>query len=153
MLTAAVGGDACPPPTYQPTAKLPISNSLGRKQSTVRLKPLEGHHCIQTSVTSANQITLFQCNIGGDPQARLAKGSVLNKLIESRKPTFIILTETKRKRKDIPNLPNYHHYTLDPLDGSSGGIVLYYKEELSFRTSIAHVSACNSLLWTHRRYH
>ena len=83
----------------------------------------------------------------------MATGSVLSKLIESRKPTFIILTETKRKRKDIPNLPNYRHYTLDPLDGSSGGIVLYYKEELSFRTSIAHVSACNSLLWTHLRHH
>ena len=31
-------------------------------------------------------LTLFQCNIGGDPQARLAKGSVLRKLINSHNP-------------------------------------------------------------------
>ena len=94
-------------------------------------------------------LTLFQCNIGGDPQARLAKGSVLRKLIHSHNPSLVVLTETKRKRKDIPTLPGYGLFSLDPLETSSGGIALYYKNNLSFRISVVSKSTCNSIIWVH----
>ena len=58
-------------------------------------------------------ITLLQCNIGGNPQARLAKGAVLRHLIDLHKPTLILLSETKRKREDIPSLPKYGFLTHD----------------------------------------
>ena len=151
----AGGGRGCPPPTFGPTTGLPNPDLglLVRKHGSSNFKPSAGLQFVKASVEVTNHITLFQCNIGGDPKARLAKGSVLGKLLESRKPTFIILTETKRKRRDIPKLPNYHHFTLDPLEGSSGGIVFYYDGKLSFRTSIAHASTYNSILWTHLRHH
>ena len=95
----------------------------------------------------------MQCNIGGNPHARLANGAVLKNLIDSHKPTLILLTETKRKRKDIPTLPNYRSLCLDPLEGSSGGIVFYYKDQLRFRISIVSTSTCNSILWIHMRHH
>ena len=98
-------------------------------------------------------ITLLQCNIGGNPRARLAKGATLRHLIDSNKPTFVLLTETKRKRKDIPCLPCYSFLSLNPLEGSSGGIVFYYKDSLRFRTSIVSASPCNSILWIHLRHH
>ena len=125
LLTMAGGGRGCPPPTFGPTTGLPNPDLglLVRKHGSSNFKPSAGLQFVKASVEVTNHITLFQCNIGGDPKARLAKGSVLGKLLESRKPTFIILTETKRKRRDIPKLPNYHHFTLDPLEGSSGGML------------------------------
>ena len=72
-------------------------------------------------------ITLLQCNIGGNPRARLAKGTTLRHLIDSNKPTFVLLTETKRKRKDIPRLPCYSFLSLNPLEGSSGGLCFIKK--------------------------
>ena len=98
-------------------------------------------------------MTLFQCNIGGNPNARLAKGSVLRKLIDSHDPTLVLLTETKRKRKDIPPLPDYGLFSLDPLDASSGGIAFYYKNHLSFRISTISTSSCNSIIWVHLCHH
>ena len=83
----------------------------------------------------------------------MAKGAVLRHLIDSCKPTLILLTETKRKRKDIPDLLNYSSLSQDPLDGSSGGIVFYYKDQLCFRISIVSNSTCNSILWIHLRHH
>ena len=45
----------------------------------------------------ADYITILQCNIGGAPESRLAKGSTLRNYITLYKPTFIALTETKNK--------------------------------------------------------
>ena len=100
-----------------------------------------------------DHITLLQCNIGGNPRARLARGATLRHLIDSNKPTFVLLRETKRKRKDIPFLPCYSFLSLDPLEGSSGGIVFYHKDCLRFCTSIVSASPCNSILWIDLRHH
>ena len=67
-----------------------------------------------------DHITLLQCNIGGNPRARLARGATLRHLIDSNKPTFVLLRETKRKRKDIPFLPCYSFLSLDPLRDHRG---------------------------------
>ena len=66
---------------------------------------------------------------------------------------MIVLTESKRKRKYIPSLPHYNFFSLDPLEGSSGGIVFYYKDSLRFRISIVFESTCNSIVWVHLRHH
>ena len=83
----------------------------------------------------------------------MARGAVLRNLINTHNPTLIFLIETKRKRKDIPGLPNYNFFSLDPLDGSSGGIALYLRQSLCFRTSIAFSSVSNSIIWIHLRHH
>ena len=83
----------------------------------------------------------------------MAKGAVLRHLIDTNKPTIILLTETKRKRKDIPKLLDYNFLSQDPLDGSSGGIVFYYRVQLCFRISIVSNSTNNSILWIHLRHH
>ena len=111
--------------------------------------PLQDSDCCKIS----GCMTLLQCNIGGNPQTRLARGAVLRELIEFHDPTFILLTETKRKRKDIPSLPSFGLFSQDPLDGSSGGIALYYKNYLRFRISIVWTSTKNSILWVHLRHH
>ena len=101
----------------------------------------------------SDHITLMQCNIGGNPQARLAKGAILRNFINSHDPTLLLLTETKRKRKDIPSLPIYRLFSLDPLDGCLGGIAFYYKTHLRFGISIVLTSTQNSILWVHLRHH
>ena len=70
-------------------------------------------------------ITLIQCNIRGDPLARLGKGCVLWKLLDSHDLTLLLLTGTKRKRKDIPLLREYGLFCMIPIRASSGGIALY----------------------------
>ena len=109
--------------------------------------------CSTICKDTSKYIKILQCNIGGDPQARLAKGSVLRNLIDSHNPTMILLTETKRKRKYIPLLPHYNFFSWDPLENSSGGSVLYFKDTLRFRISIAFESTCNSIVWVHLRHH
>ena len=98
-------------------------------------------------------ITILQCNIGGAPESRLAEGSTLRNYINLHKPTFIGLTETKKQRKHIPELPEYKYFTLDPLPGSSGGIAFYYKNKVSFRISKALSSLNNSILWIYLQHH
>ena len=105
------------------------------------------------TLNNTKSITILQCNIGGAPYSRLAHGSTLRKYIIQHRPTFIVLTETKRTRKDIPTLPKYGHYTLNPLAGSSGGIVFYYQNFLRYRVSKARSSAQNSILWVYVQHH
>ena len=103
--------------------------------------------------TVLKYVSILQCNIGGNPKARLAKGSVLRKLIFTNHPTFILLTETKRKRAQIPILPNYSLLSLDPLKGCSGGIAFYFEKNLCFHISVAFTSVNNSILWVHLQHH
>ena len=98
-------------------------------------------------------VTIIQCNIGGAPKARLAVGSTFRNYLDLYKPTLIAITETKKVRKDIPELPGYKYFTQDPLPGSSGGIAVYFKETLSFRISKVFSSVDNSILWINLKHH
>ena len=98
-------------------------------------------------------ITILQCNIGGKPASRLAKGGTLDKHILKHKPIVIALTETRRKRKDIPEIKGYSMFTLDPPQGSSGGIVVYFNNSLSFRTSKVFVSTEHNIIWVLLQHH
>ena len=102
---------------------------------------------------SNNHITIIQCNIGGAPDSRLAKGATLRNYLDFHKPTLVALTETKHSRKGIPDLQGYKHFTLDPFPGSSGGIAFYFKETLSYRVSKVFSSVNNSILWMHLQNH
>ena len=94
-------------------------------------------------VSHLEHITLFRCSIGGNPQARLAKGAVLRTLIESQDPTLILLTETKRKRKDIPKLPNYSLLSLDPLELQFNTLDCSTSPSLCFKRSLYLWSVCS----------
>ena len=135
-----------------PQKNFKIANKVAVVRHSKLLVP-KSNNCSKNDCATSKYIALLQCNIGGYPQARLAKGSVLRKLIDSHDPTFILLTETKRKRKDIPLLPEYGLFSLDPLEASSGGIAFYYKKHLSFRTSIVSISSHNSIIWIHLSHH
>ena len=102
---------------------------------------------------SNKYITILQCNIGSAPESRLAKGSTLRNYIDIYEPTIIALTETKKQRKYIPELPGYKFFTLDPLPGSSGGIAFYFKDKIRFSISKAMPSASNSILWIYFQHH
>ena len=105
------------------------------------------------SCFGSTYISILQCNIGGAPKSRLAKGSILRNQIERWDPTLLILTETKVKRKGLPLIPFYKLFTQKPLAGSSGGIALYFKETISFRISKIPSSKTNSILWAHLQHH
>ena len=125
-----------------------------KDQPKCSLKPFLLHK--PTKVTGGpilKSIRFLQCNIGGNPQARLAKGSVLSNMILAQDPTIVLLVETKRKRKDIPDLAGYNFYSQDPFKGSSGGIVLYFKKNLCFRLSKAYSSDSASILWIKLQHH
>ena len=138
------GGDWHPlPPKYNA-----VKTSMAAFSPSHLKAPVMADNSPNKSPTLADtkSITILQCNIGGAPYSRLAYGSTLRKYIIQYRPTFIVLTETKRTRKDIPTLPNYGHFTLNPLAGSSGGIVFYYQNFLRYRVSKARSSTQNSIL-------
>ena len=128
--------------------------NTGNQESEQVLGSLEGIKAsnIKSKLVS-KFITILQCNIGGAPKSRLAKGSTLINYINQYKPTIVVLTETKKTRKNIPSLQGYNLFTQDPLKGSSGGICFYYKKTLRYRISKVLSSTTNSILWVHLQHH